>query len=177
LYNGQQTLAAQQQALAAKQQDLDNLYRSQVFDYNKSRDTVSDTQWQKTMNLNLRQQSFSEAQQNIQNALSQQRISQEDASQALQWAKFNADSDPNSFDNKLKQSQLDLNTYSKSSAVLNDAIQRLDSMYLTKDSITGAQSRNVNFSDAQLRSAIIALNLPDDQTDALLSRYGLPINQ
>jgi hypothetical protein len=177
LYNGQQTLAAQQQALAAKQQDLDNLYRSQVFDYNVSRDTVADTQWQKTMNLNLRQQSFSEAQASIQNALSQQRISQEDASQALQWAKFNAESDPNSLDNQIKKSQLDLNTYSKSNAVLNDTTQRLDSMYLTKDSITGDMKRNANFSDAQLRSAIIALNLPDDQTDALLSRYGLPINQ
>ncbi len=88
------------------QQNLDNLYRQQVFDYNKSRDTVSDTQWQRTMNLDLRRQSFNEAQQNIQNALAQQRISQEDASQALQWAKFNAESDPNSLDNQLKSANL-----------------------------------------------------------------------
>jgi hypothetical protein len=99
LYNGQETLAA-------RQQNLDNLYRSQVFDYNKSRDTVADTQWQQTMGLNLRQQSFTEAQQKIENALSQRRISQEDASQALQWAKFNADSDPNSLDNQIKKIQL-----------------------------------------------------------------------
>jgi hypothetical protein len=124
-YNGQSTLAAQQQAsnqamneasltgtykgqqtLAAKQQELDNLYRQQTFDYTKSRDAVSDTQWQQTMNLNLRQQSFNEAQQKIENALSQKRISQEDASQALQWAKYNAEKDPTSLDNQIKSAQL-----------------------------------------------------------------------
>lgn len=104
-YNGQQTLQGQQVQSAQKQQELDNLYRQQVFDYNASRDTVSDTQWQQSMNLNLRQQSFQEAQQKIENALAQKRISQEDASQALQWAKFNAESDPNSIDNKLKSAQ------------------------------------------------------------------------
>jgi hypothetical protein len=158
------------------QQNLDNLYRSQVFDYNKSRDTVSDSQWQQTMGLNLRQQTFSEAQQKIENALAQKRISQDDASQALQWAKFNAEQDPNSIDNQLKKQTIDINAQSKADSTLNNTIQRLDSLYTYKDSVTDQVKRNPNYSDAQLRAAIIGLNLLDEQTDALLLRYGLPIN-
>lgn len=158
-----------------KQQDLDNLYRQQTFDYQKSRDAVGDSQWQQSMNLNLRQESFQEAQQKIENALSQNRISQEDASQALQWAKFNSEQDPNSLDNQMKQSQLDLNTQSKNTAALNDTIQRLDSLYTYQDE-SGVPTRNPNYTDTQLRSAIIGMNLSDDDTDALLLRYGLNIN-
>lgn len=160
-----------------EQQKLDNLYRQKVFDYNVSRDAVADSHWQQQMNLDMRRQTFSEAQAKIENSFRSQQITQQEKDRALQWAKFNADQDPTSLDNQLKQSQLDLNAYSKGNAVLNDAIQRLDSMYLTKNPVTGAMARNTNFSDEQLRSAIIGLGLDDPQTDALLLRYGLPINQ
>lgn len=85
-----------------KQQELDNLYRQKTFDYQVSRDTVADTQWQKAFNLDMRKQTFAEAQQKIENALAQKRINQESASQALQWAKFNADQDQQSIDNQNK---------------------------------------------------------------------------
>lgn len=170
-----QNMATQQYNQTVNQQKLDNLYRQQTFDYQKSRDAVSDNQWQQSMNLNLRQQSFDEAQQKISNALSQKRISQEDASQALQWARFNAEQDPNSLDNQLKKANLDANTYAKETAALNDTIQRLDSLYTYKDA-SGVPTRNPNYTDAQLRNAIIGLNLSDNQTDTLLLRYGLPIN-
>ena len=89
-YNGAQTLAGQNQSFnqnmdtnkyiqAVKQQEIDNLYRQNTFDYQKSRDVASDAQWQQSMNLDLRRQSFNEAQTQIENALSSRRISQEDA--------------------------------------------------------------------------------------------------
>lgn len=143
LYNGNKTLAAQNQSFnqnlatqqfnqEKQQQKLDNLYRQQTFDYQKSRDAVSDNQWQQQMNLNLRQQSYQEAQQKIENALSQRRISQEDASQALQWAKFNADQDPNSIDNQLKKQQIDTNTQTKITSQVNSVIDNYNNLYTTK---------------------------------------------
>lgn len=143
VYNGNKTLEAQNQSFnqdlatkqynqAVTQQKLDNLYRQQTFDYQKSRDAVSDNQWQKEMNLNLRQQSFQEAQQKIENSLAQRRISQEDASQALQWAKFNADQDPNSIDNQLKKQQIDANTQAKITSQVNSVIDNYNNLYTTK---------------------------------------------
>jgi hypothetical protein len=158
------------------QRNIDNAYRQGVFDYQRSRDAVADTQWQQQMKLDLRRQSFNEAQQSIENSLAQKRISQDEANQALQWAKFNADQDPNSVDNQLKRQTLDINAQAKADSTLNNTIQRLDSLYTYKD-VTGQTVRNSNYSDAQLRAAIIGLGLDDNQTDALLLRYGLPINQ
>lgn len=143
-YNGSPTLASQSQTFNqnlttkqynqdVKQQKLDNLYRQQTFDYQKSRDAVSDSQWQQTMNLNLRQQSYQEAQQKIENALSQKRISQEDASQALQWAKFNAEQDPSSLDNQYKKAQIDSlsgKTNTSTTATIDDYASTINSLYV-----------------------------------------------
>lgn len=90
----------------SKQQEWENTFNQSQFNYQKERDSVADKQWQQNMNLDLRQQTFAEAQAKIENALSQRRISQEDASQALQWARFNADQDPNSLDNQYKKEQI-----------------------------------------------------------------------
>lgn len=56
---------------------------------------------------------------------------------------------------------------------INSYISRFNDMYLSKDPDSG-QPTVVN--PSALRSAIIGLNLPDDQTDQLLLYYGLPTN-
>ena len=56
--------------------------------------------------LNLRQQSFQEAQAQIDNAIKRGQLSVSQGNLALQQAKFYADNDPNSIDNQIKQQQL-----------------------------------------------------------------------
>lgn len=163
--------------LAARQLNNQTNQWQQTFDYNKSRDEVADQHWQQQLNLDIQKQSFAEAQQTIENAYQSRQITLQEKNNALDWAKYNADQDPNSIDNKLKAAQIDANNQAKEDTTLNNAIQRLDSMYLTKDPFSGSMNRNSNYSDAQLRAAIIGLNLSDSQTDSLLLRYGLPINQ
>ena len=52
-------------------------------------------------------------------------------------------------------------------------VQELNTRFLTTDPVSG----NKVISDPQgLRNAIIALGLPDSETDKLLLYYGLPIN-
>jgi hypothetical protein len=177
-----QGMATQQQKLQSQQQNLDNLYRQQAFNYNKSRDTVQDSQWQKAMNLNLRQQSFSEAQQGIQNALSQNRISQEDAAQALQWAKFNADQDPNSFDNKLKTQQFDMNNQAKANTALNTVIDNYNKVYVTQspdpsdpygnNKITTINKKGILDS---LKAATVSKSMTEAQAKQIASYYGISL--
>jgi hypothetical protein len=173
-------LQQNQLAFNQQQQGLDNLYRQQAFDYNKSRDTVADSQWQKSMNLNLRQQSFSETQQKVQNALAQNRISQEDASQALQWAKFNADQDPNSFDNKLKTQQFDMNNQAKANTALNTVIDNYNKVYVSQspdpsDPYGGSKITTINKKGIldSLRAATESKSMTDAQADQIASYYGL----
>ena len=187
-YNGSPTLAAQNQTfnqnLATSQnnqqiaqQKLDNLYRQQTFDYQKSRDAVSDSQWQKSMNLDLRQQSYTEAQANISNALSQKRISQDDASQALQWAKFNAEQDPNSLDNKYKQAQINsLNgkTNTGTTSTIDDYAYTINSLYTVKP--TAANSYKSSIDTAGIKSyldKLIMSGVDDTIVDSLAARYGI----
>lgn len=163
------------------QRNLDNLYRQQAFDYNKSRDTVADTQWQQSMNLNLRQQSFSEAQQRIQNALAQKRISQDDASQALQWAKYNAEQDPNSFDNKLKTQQFEMNNQSKDNAALNTIIDNYNKVYVNQavdpenpygDKITVINKKGILDS---LRAAVESGSMAEAKAKQIAAYYGISL--
>lgn len=190
IYNGNKTLDAQNQLfnqnLATKQynqsvnqQKLDNLYRQKTFDYQKSRDTVSDNQWQKEMNLNLRQQSFQEAQQKIENSLAQRRISQEDASQALQWARFNADQDPNSIDNQLKKQQIDTNTQAKITSQVNSTIDNYNNLYTTKkyDKNTGETTLTPNkksILDA-LKASVQSGNMSEDIAKQVAGYYGISL--
>lgn len=144
-----------QDTLEKKKMDSDNAYRDKVFDYNKE--------------IDARNFTYQQMQDNINNALKAGQLSISEANLALQKAKFAADQDPNSLDNQMKRQQLD-------STTLGNAIGRLDSLYTYKDSDTGQITRNPDYSDAQLRAAIIGLGLPDNQTDALLLRYGLSVN-
>jgi hypothetical protein len=167
-YGGSPTLAAQNQQFNQSVTQQEMALKQQQFEESVRQNNIAQTNWQQ-------QFTYAQMQDQIQNALARQRISMDQAQIALQQARFAAEQDPNSLDNQIKKSQLELNSYTKSNAVLNDTIQRLDSMYLTKNA-DGEISRNPSFSDAQLRAAIIGLGLSDDQTDALLLRYGLPIN-
>lgn len=181
-YNGGQTLQAQGQTFnqdmqtkqledTRKQQNIDNLYRQDVFDYGKSRDVVSDTHWQQSMNLDLRQQTFQETQANVQNAMSQNRISQEDAAQALQWAKFNAEQDPNSLDNQLKKQQLNSTSSNKNTtSTVDDYASTINSLYITNDGYRNSVDK------AGLQAyldRLIMSGVDDAIIDSLASRYGL----
>jgi hypothetical protein len=168
-FNKQFGLQERQFNQNVSQQGADNAFRVSQFEESIRQNNISQSNW-------MQQFTYQQAQDKIQNMLNKGQLSVQQANTSLAKLRFDADQDPNSLDNKLKQSQLELNAYSKGNAVLNDTIQRLDSMYLTKNPITGAQGRNTNFSDTQLRAAIIGLGLEDNQTDALLLRYGLPIN-
>jgi hypothetical protein len=60
------------------------------------------------------------------------------------------------------------------SDIYNNAVKNIDSsMYVYKD----ADGKIVVSNPQGLRNYIISLNLPDELTDSLLLRYGLPINQ
>ena len=169
-YGGQFKTAAQ------RQQDIENLYRQKTFDYQVSRDTVADTQWQKAFNLDMRKQTFSEAQAKIENGLAQQRINQEGASQALQWAKFNADQDPNSLDNQLKRIQIDnAKNNSNSAFTIDDWAKTLDNEFLSKRDSSGAVVTPGITSNVEREKRILGLGLSADMTRALYQRYNIPL--
>jgi len=187
-YNGNQTMAAQNQAFnqntttqqlnqAASQQKLDNLYRQQTFDYQKSRDSVGDNQWQKSMNLDLRQQSFSETQAQISNALSQKRISQDDASQALQWAKFNSDNDPNSLDNQYKKAQIDSlsgKTNTGTTSTVDDYASTINSIYVLKPNANNNYQSSIDTTGIiKYIDNLINSGVDETITDSLAARYGI----
>jgi hypothetical protein len=128
-----QNLATKQYKLQATQQKLDELYRQKTFNCQKLRDAVSDNQWQQTMDLNLRQQTLSEAQQKIENAYQAKQISLDEKNQSLDWAKFNAENDPDSLDNQLKKQQIETNTQANISSQVNSLIDNYNNLYVTKN--------------------------------------------
>lgn len=65
--------------------------------------------------------------------------------------------------------QIALDQQNQSQNALNNTISQIDSLYVYTDPISGEQKVNTN----GLRAYIISLNLPDDQTDQLLRRYGV----
>ena len=188
LYNSNPTLASQAQtfnqnvttqqlAQAAKQQELDNLYRQQTFDYQKSRDTVSDSQWQKAMNLDLRQQTFAESQQKIENAYQSRQISLDEKNQALQWAKYNADSDPNSLDNQYKQAQIDAmgnKTNTNTTTTIDDYASTINSLYIAKPSVDNGYRSTVDTAGIRAYLSKLAQAGVDDAIiNSLGARYGI----
>lgn len=188
LYNGGKTLAAQNQSFnqnmstqqynqTVKQQKLDNLYRNQTFDYQKSRDAVGDSQWQKAMNLNLREQSFSESQANISNALSQKRISQDDATQALQWARFNAEQDENSLDNQYKKAQIDAmtgKTNTGTTSTVDDYASTINSLYVVKPNSSNGYKSSIDTAGiVSYLDKLMAAGVDDAIVDSLAARYGI----
>lgn len=189
-YNGSQTLDAQNQAFnqnlatqqyneAVKQQKLDNLYRQQTFDYQTSRDTVSDSQWQQQMNLNLRQQTFSEAQQKIENAYQAKQISLSEKNQALQWAQYNAEQDPNSLDNQYKKQQLDTNEQAKISTQVNTVIDNYNNLYTTKnyDQATGNTTVTPNKESIvkALEASVKSGKMTEDIARQVAGYYGITL--
>lgn len=187
-YNGGQTLAAKNQEfnqnLSSKQFDregeqmkLDNLYRDKVFNYEKSRDAVADSQWQQAMNLDLRKQTFQETQAGIENALSQRRITRDEAEQALQWAKFNAEQDENSLDNQLKRAQIDgLNgkTNTNTTATVDDYASTINSLYVIRPSAANEYQSSIDTAGIKAYiDRLIAAGVDDAIIDSLAARYGI----
>jgi hypothetical protein len=131
------------------------------------------------MNLDLRKQSFSEAQAQIDNALSRGRIAQEDAAQALQWAKFNAEQDPNSIDNQLKKQQMDINSQSKLSSQVNSIIDNYNNLYATRkyDQNTGETTVIANkksILDA-LKASVQSGKMSEDIAKQVAGYYGISL--
>jgi hypothetical protein len=92
--------------------------------------------------------------------------------------KFNAEKDAGLYDSEnialdksIKRDQLE-------SKQLNDITNRLDSLYVAKvfDPVQKGEVPKVVGDPTTIRAAVLALKLPDNQTDYLLSRYGLPTN-
>lgn len=165
--------------LQKQNQEFNQNMQTKQFDLQKSGQEFDQNMQTKTFNYNrdmdLKKFTYQQTQDKIDNAYKAGQLSLQQRDAALAEAKFRADNDPNSIDNKLKRTQIESNNQSKLDSNLNNIIQRLDSMYLTKD-LNGNVKLNPNFNSTQLRSAIIGLNLSDEQTDALLLRYGLSIN-
>jgi hypothetical protein len=111
VYGGGQTLAAQgqtfNQGLQTKQLGLQEQGQqfNQALQQKQFDQAVSEFQQQ--FGLNLRQQSFAEAQAAVQNAISRGQLSVSQGNLALSQAKFAADNDPNSFDNQMKKQQFE----------------------------------------------------------------------
>lgn len=157
-YNGAKTLAQQQM-------DTQNNQWQTQFDYGKERDTVGDNQWLKTFNAN---------QANVAADNSRQWASLGLQKDQVAWSK-----DPNNPDNMYKLAQIEnlkadndrlSSTSSKTNP--NSYISNLNKMYTTTDPISKKVA--VNNPDA-LERAILALNLPADQTKYLYEYYGLKI--
>lgn len=91
---GMQTMQSQQ--LQQSKAESDRGFEESVRQFN-----VGQQNWQKEF-------TFKEMQQKIENALAQKRISIDQAQLALQQARFVADQDANSLDNKIKQAQLEV---------------------------------------------------------------------
>lgn len=167
-------------------------FQTKQFDYQQERDKVADTQWQKTMDLNLRQQKFTEAQAKIENALSARRISQEGASQAIAWARLQADTDPMSLDNQIKLKSAGLKavynsntkTYSyvsdpnagsdkDSTFTLDDWSKVLDEEFSPKY-VDGRLVKN-GADKYTMENRILGLGLSSDMTKAFYKRYDIPL--
>jgi hypothetical protein len=186
-FNNQRTLAGQQldtQNQQWKQQfnyqqnrdKVDDSHWQQTFDHQKQRDSVADTQWQKEMNLNLRQQSFTEAQAKIENALAQKRINMEGASQALQWAKFNADNDPNSWDNKLKRQEFDYNNNKMAEDKISGFTTSIENQFAKPSYDSLGQKSGSYYDYAGIKKYIdglISSGVSKDIVNSLASRYGI----
>jgi hypothetical protein len=186
-FNGQRTLAGQQldtqnqqcnkQFGYQQQRDKvqDNQWQ-QSFNYQKQRDTVKDTQWQKEMNLNLRQQSFAEAQAKIENALAQKRINMEGASQALQWAKFNADNDPNSLDNQLKRQELNYNNSKITNEQLGSYNSAIENQFARPSYDAYGQKTGTSYDYNGIKNYIKNLestkSITSNQAKQMLAQYG-----
>ncbi|AEY66593.1 hypothetical protein [Clostridium sp. BNL1100] len=184
-YGGQYKTAEQ------KAQEWNQNFQTKQFDYQQERDKVKDTQWQKEMDLNLRQQSFQEAQAKIENALSARRISMEGASQAISWARLQSENDPMSLDNQIKlkgagmkavynektktYSYVDVPTNSKESTFsIDDWAKVLDDEFMPKY-VNGSLVSNGNTNTESRESRILGLNLSNDMTKALYKRYNIPL--
>jgi len=121
MYGGQQTQSAKESAInqanqqaayneSVRQFNLQQQQQQKSFDegvrqFNANMD-FNTKQWIASNALDLRQQTFAEAQAAIQNALSRGQLSVSQGNNALAWAKFNADQDPTSLDNQIKSAQL-----------------------------------------------------------------------
>lgn len=150
------------------------------FDYKAGRDKVSDNQWDKTFNFNkdtdMRNFTYQQTQDKINNAINQGQLSVSQGNLALSKARQDADQFPDSLDNQLKRDTLEANKASKEATAFNNTISKIDGLYTSKDPVSGVVSVNET-TKPQLRSYIVGLRLPDPQTDELLLRYGLPINK
>ena len=149
--------------------------------------------WEAEFGLNLQKQTFNEAQAQIKNALESQRISQQDAMNALQWAKFEQQQDPNSLDNRIKQLQLEAQNGELPVTVkdIDTIVKNLDARFLRKNEI-GEVSLNLvseqnpeGFTTQQVRDAIAervnAMRLDPmrsaDMFATLVTMYGLPVTE
>jgi hypothetical protein len=139
--------------------------------------TMAKTQQDFINALDMRQQTFAEAQAQIQNAIQRGQLSISAGNLALAQARQTADNDPNSLDNQIKAAQLaKLQNENNAPSSITNYADYIDRLYISKDSLTGAN--NVNIAGiAQYIKNLSDSGVPDSMIDDLLLRYGLPIGK
>lgn len=129
------------------------------------------------MSLEQQQMALQKQQNAIENSYKAGNLSLDQAQFAMQQLKMMQDNDPNNIDNKLKTQNYEMNKAAKDNTKLNDIISNIDKLYTYKDEMGKGDIKVSESLKPQLRNYVIGLNLPDEQTDQLLLRYGIPINK
>jgi hypothetical protein len=141
--------------------------RQQQMEYQAARDAIADQRWKAEFDEDVRRWGLQYAL-NRQVQLGNLDISRYNAA----TSRMNAETNRLDADRRYTQ-YLDSLNQPQSNVDAFDYVNQLNSMFLTTDSLSG---NKVVSDPAALRRAILSLNLPDSETDKLLSYYGLPTN-
>lgn len=143
---------------------------AQQFAYQQARDAIKDKQYQQQFDRDTQQFGLDYA---LKQASLQNQITNDQAQRAIGYMNANtsAQNAANSASNA--SAQLEQSKSAQAQKIYQDTFNNLQSLYTAKDPYSGTISVT---NPTALRSAIIAKNLPDDQTISLLTAFGLPIN-
>lgn len=150
--NGQKTQQAKQFEFQKAQQEWENNFRQGQFDWEKAQTT-----WENTFKSKSFEQDMKDAA----------------ASRGLQWASLSQRDKEFIADQEWREKQFTFDQSQNATGNFNDIISQMEKLYVTQDPDTGTPLVS---NPTALRSAIIARNLPDDQTDQLLLHFGLQTN-
>jgi hypothetical protein len=153
---------------------------------NDSQTILKEQQFQeKQFNVNQanwqREMSYKERQAEIDNAYSSGQLSVSQAQQALQQAKFDADQDPDSIDNKYKQAQIDalsgkINT--NTSATVDDYAAQVNQMFLANNpSWMGGGTTFDKAGALKYIQNLETAGVQEQMIDSLLTRFGFPLGK
>ena len=95
----------------------------------------------------------------------------------MQWAKFNADQDPNSLDNRYKKAQIDGltgKTNTNTTATVDDYASTINSLYVVGGTAANGYKSSLDTSGIKsYLDKLILAGVNDAVVDSLATRYGI----